>query len=47
MEILELKNGSVDVNSIDTYNALKNKLDFIRERLNCVTTLDLKRNFSE
>ena len=37
MEILELKNGSVDVNSIETYNELKKKLDFIRERLNCAT----------
>lgn len=37
MEILELKNGSVDINNIDTYNELKKKLDFLRARLNCVT----------
>ena len=37
MEILELKNGSVDVNNIETYNKLKNQLDFLRTRLNCVT----------
>ena len=47
MEILELKNGSVDVNNINTYNALKNKLDFIRERLNCVTSIRFKKNISE
>ena len=37
MEILELKNGSIDVNGIETYSALKNKLDFMRKRLNCTT----------
>ena len=37
MEILELNNGSVDINNIDTYNELKKKLDFLRARLNCVT----------
>ena len=45
MEILELKNGSVDVNNINTYNALKNKLDFIRERLNCVTNTRFKKEY--
>ena len=45
MEILELKNGSVDVNNINTYNALKNKLDFIRERLNCVTSTRFKKEY--
>ena len=35
MEILELKNGSVDINNIDNYNELKKKLDFLRARLNC------------
>ena len=45
MEILELKNGSVDVNSIDTYNVLKNKLDFIRERLNCATSTRFKKEY--
>lgn len=42
MEILELKNGSVNVNSIGTYNALKNKLDFVRKRLNCTTNPNFK-----
>ena len=45
MEILELKNGSVDVNDIETYNNLKRKLDFIRERLNCVTNTRFKNEF--
>ena len=45
MEILELKNGSVDVNSIETYNELKKKLDFIRERLNCVTSTRFKKEY--
>ena len=45
MEILELKNGSVDVNSIGTYNTLKSKLDFIRQRLNCVTNPRFKKEF--
>ena len=45
MEILELKNGSVDVNNIDAYNKLKNKLDFIRQRLNCVTSPRFKKEF--
>ena len=45
MEILELKNGSVDVNSIETYNELKKKLDFIRERLNCVTNTRFKKEY--
>lgn len=38
MKILELKNGSVDVNNIDTYNKLQKKLNFIRKRLDCVTS---------
>lgn len=42
MEILELKNGSVDVNNIGTYNTLKSKLDFIRKRLNCTTNPSFK-----
>lgn len=42
MEILELKNGSIDVNSIGTYSALKNKLDFVRNRLNCTTNPKFK-----
>ena len=42
MEILELKNGSVDVNEIGLYNALKNKLEFARKRLNCVTNPNFK-----
>ena len=42
MEILELKNGSVNVNNIGTYNALKNKLDFVRKRLNCTTNPNFK-----
>jgi hypothetical protein len=45
MEILELKNGSVDVNNIGTYNALKNKLDFVRKRLNCVTSPNFKCDY--
>ena len=45
MEILELKNGSVDVNNIGIYNALKGKLDFIRDRLNCVTNPIFKCNY--
>ena len=45
MEILELKNGSVDVNDIETYNNLKRKLDFIRERLNCTTSTRFKKEF--
>lgn len=45
MEILELKNGSVDVNNIGIYNALKGKLDFIRDRLNCVTSPIFKCNY--
>ena len=45
MEILELKNGSVDVNSIETYNELKKKLDFIRARLNCVTSTRFKKEY--
>lgn len=42
MEILELKNGSVNVNSIGAYTALKNKLDFVRKRLNCTTNTKFK-----
>lgn len=42
MDILELKQGSVDVNNINTYNALKVKLDFIRKRLNCATNPNFK-----
>ena len=45
MEILELKNGSVDVNNIETYNELKKKLDFIRERLNCTTSTRFKKEY--
>lgn len=45
MEILELRNGSVDVNNIGTYNTLKSKLDFIRKRLNCVTNPVFKFEF--
>ena len=45
MEILELKNGSVDINNIDTYNELKKKLDFIRARLNCVTHPRFKKEY--
>ena len=45
MEILELKNGSVDVNSIETYNELKKKLDFIRARLNCATSTRFKKEY--
>lgn len=45
MEILELKKGSIDVNSIGIYNALKNKLDFITDRLNCVTSPEFKCNY--
>ena len=42
MEILELKNGNIDVNSIGTYSALKSKLDFVRKRLNCATNPNFK-----
>ena len=45
MEILELKNGSVDINNIETYNGLKKKLDYIRERLNCVTSTRFKKEY--
>ena len=45
MEILELKNGSVDINNIETYNELKSKLDFIRERLNCATSTRFKKEY--
>ena len=45
MEILELKNGSVDINNIDTYNELKKKLDFLRARLNCVTHPRFKKEY--
>lgn len=45
MAILELKNGSVDVNNIETYNELKNKLDFLRKRLDCVTNNRFKKEF--
>ena len=45
MEILELKNGSVDINNIETYNELKKKLDYIRERLNCATSARFKKPF--
>lgn len=45
MEILELKNGSVNVNNIETYNGLKNKLDFLRKRLDCVTNNRFKKEF--
>ena len=45
MEILEIKNGSVDVNNIETYNELKKKLDFLRKRLDCVTNNRFKKEF--
>ena len=45
MEILELKNGSIDVNVIGTYNCLKDKLEFIRKRLNCVTNPRFKKEY--
>ncbi len=45
MEILELKNGSVDVNNIDTYNKLQKKLNFIRKRLSCVTSPLFKTDY--
>ena len=45
MEILELKNGSIDVNVIGTYNCLKDKLEFIRKRLNCVTNPIFKSEY--
>lgn len=45
METLELKNGSVDVNEIGLYNALKNKLEFVRKRLNCVTNPNFKSEY--
>ena len=45
MEILEIKNGSVNVNSIETYNDLKDKLDSIRKRLDCVTNTRFKREY--
>ena len=45
MKILELKNGSVDVNNIDTYNELQKKLNFIRKRLNCVTSPLFKADY--
>ena len=45
MEILELKNGSVDVNSIETYNELKKKLDFIGARLSCTTHPRFKKEY--
>lgn len=37
MEILELKNGSVDVSRIEEYNKLQQKLKGLRKRLQCVT----------
>lgn len=45
MEILKLKNGSVDINNIETYNELKRKLDFIRKRLNCATSTRFKKEY--
>lgn len=45
MEILELKNGSIDVNVIGTYSCLKDKLEFIRKRLNCVTNPRFKSEY--
>ena len=45
MEILELKNGSVDVNNIDTYNKLQKKLNFIRKRLDCATSPLFKTDY--
>lgn len=37
MEILELKNGSVDVSKIEEYNKLQAQLKGLRKRLQCVT----------
>ena len=45
MEILELKNGSIYVNVIGTYNCLKDKLEFIRKRLNCATSPRFKSEY--
>ena len=45
IEIIEIKNGSVDVNNIDTYNELQKKLNFIRKRLNCVTSPLFKTDY--
>ena len=42
---MEIKNGSVDVNNIDTYNELKKKLEFVRARLNCVTSPRFKKEY--
>lgn len=45
MELLKLKNGSVDINNIETYNELKKKLDFIGERLACVTQPRFRKEY--
>lgn len=45
IEIIEIKNGSVDVNNIGTYNELKKKIDFVRARLNCVTSPRFKKEY--
>lgn len=37
MEILKLKNGSVEVSKIEEYNQLQQKLKGLRRRLQCVT----------
>ena len=46
MEILELKNGSVDVDDVSTYEALRNKLAVIRQRLDCVTNSAFKSEYT-
>ncbi len=43
MEILELKTGSINVYDAGTYEALKNKLELLRERLNCVRSSSFKK----
>lgn len=45
MEILELKTGNVNVFDTGTYEALKDKLELIRERLNCVKSSRFKKRF--
>ena len=45
METLELKNGSIDINVIGTYNCLKGELEFIRKRLSCVTNPRFKSKY--
>lgn len=45
IEIIEIKNGSVDVNNIDTYNKLQKELNFIRKRLDCATSPLFKTDY--